>query len=155
MWRDKPYDFKSDIWSLGVIIYEVTQLVVPFKAESIDDLYKKVCRGVYPPISQQYSNDLAGLIKSMIQIDPAKRPTCNDLLSTACVRYKMKELGFIREGEPQLLLNRPFRASTVHQLLTPFNIDLLKSRLPEPKYQSLNQSTLSQRPSDRSKSPLQ
>jgi NIMA (never in mitosis gene a)-related kinase len=47
IWRDKPYDFKSDIWSLGVIFYEICQLSVPFKADNIDDLFKKVCRGVY------------------------------------------------------------------------------------------------------------
>jgi NIMA (never in mitosis gene a)-related kinase len=36
IWRDKPYDFKSDIWSIGIIIYEITMLKVPFKAEDIE-----------------------------------------------------------------------------------------------------------------------
>ena len=77
MWRDKPYDFKSDIWSLGVIIYEITHLIVPFKAETIDDLYKKVCRGVFQPIESKYSSELSKLISAMLNVDPTKRPSCN------------------------------------------------------------------------------
>ena len=50
VWRDKPYDFKSDIWSYGIIVYEITMGRVPFKAEDIDGLYKKVCRGKYEEI---------------------------------------------------------------------------------------------------------
>jgi NIMA (never in mitosis gene a)-related kinase len=63
IWRDKPYDFKSDVWSLGVIIYELCQLSVPFKADNIDDLYKKVCRGTYSAIPEHYSRELSALIK--------------------------------------------------------------------------------------------
>ncbi len=47
IWRDKPYDFKSDIWSIGIIVYEIVELRVPFKAEEIEGLYRKVCRGKY------------------------------------------------------------------------------------------------------------
>ena len=50
IWRNKPYDFKSDLWSIGVIIYEMTMLQVPFKSEDIDGLYKKICRGYYQEI---------------------------------------------------------------------------------------------------------
>lgn len=67
IWRDKPYDFKSDVWSLGVIFYEICELIVPFKADNLEELFKKVCRGVYPPINKErYSEHLTGVIKSML-----------------------------------------------------------------------------------------
>lgn len=47
IWRNKAYDFKSDMWSIGIIIYEIAMLRVPFKANEIDELYVKVCRGAY------------------------------------------------------------------------------------------------------------
>lgn len=30
VWRDEPYDSKSDIWSFGVILFELTSLKPPF-----------------------------------------------------------------------------------------------------------------------------
>jgi len=46
VWRDKPYDMKSDIWSLGCVLYEMITLKPPFRAEDMSGLYKKVLKGL-------------------------------------------------------------------------------------------------------------
>ena len=50
VWKDLPYDTKSDIWSLGCVLYEITTLKTPFRADDMEGLYKKVIRGFYPKI---------------------------------------------------------------------------------------------------------
>ena len=45
VWKDKPYDLKSDIWSLGCVFYELIMLTTPFKGKSMKDLYEKVKKG--------------------------------------------------------------------------------------------------------------
>jgi len=47
VWRDMPYDNKSDVWSLGCVLYEMTTLKPPFRAEDMEGLYKKVLRGIF------------------------------------------------------------------------------------------------------------
>ena len=35
VWKDQPYNHKSDIWSFGCIVYELCCLIPPFKAEDL------------------------------------------------------------------------------------------------------------------------
>ena len=76
VWRDQPYDVKSDIWSLGCVLYEMITLKPPFRAEDMASLYKKVLKGVYPKIPNVYSQDLAMLVKHLLNVSPHLRPTC-------------------------------------------------------------------------------
>jgi len=46
VWKELPYDHKSDVWSLGCVLYEMTTLHPPFRAEDMEGLYKKVIRGI-------------------------------------------------------------------------------------------------------------
>ena len=45
VWADKPYDTKSDIWSMGCVIYEICALKPPFKGNSLEQLFKSVSKG--------------------------------------------------------------------------------------------------------------
>ncbi len=75
VWNDKPYNSKSDIWSLGCVLYETLTLHPPFRAQNMNDLYKRVVKGVYDDPPSLYSRDLKRLIKSMITVIPDLRPS--------------------------------------------------------------------------------
>ena len=66
VWRDQPYDSKSDIWSLGCVLYESVTLRPPFRADDMAGLYKKVLKGVYPKIPTHFSVDLANSVKDLM-----------------------------------------------------------------------------------------
>jgi NIMA (never in mitosis gene a)-related kinase len=91
VWKDKPYDSKSDIWSLGCVIYEMTTLKPPFRAEDMDGLYKKIIKGSYSKIGDNFSKQLSGAIKMMLQVNPASRPNADQLLDH--LAWKTDELG--------------------------------------------------------------
>jgi NIMA (never in mitosis gene a)-related kinase len=86
VWKDKPYDSKSDIWSLGCVIYEMCTLKPPFRAEDMDGLYKKVIKGQYSKIGNGYSEELANIIKLMLQVNPSNRPNAKQLLKSCSAK---------------------------------------------------------------------
>jgi len=51
-WEDKPMTKKSDIWSLGVVLYEVCIQKFPFFASTIEDLSAKIMKEKMAPIPQ-------------------------------------------------------------------------------------------------------
>jgi NIMA (never in mitosis gene a)-related kinase len=81
VWQDKPYDYKSDIWSMGCVLYELCALNPPFRAADMKGLYYKVIKGQYPPIPASYSQDLQNMVKALLQINPSNRPTCTKILT--------------------------------------------------------------------------
>jgi len=89
VWRDQPYDMKSDIWSLGCVIYEIATLKTPFRAKDMDGLYKKVQKGTFNRIPIQYSDDLMSLISMCLKLTATQRPTCEDLLKHPLIVKKL------------------------------------------------------------------
>lgn len=78
--EDRPYNFKSDIWSLGVVLYEMTTLKHPFDADSLVILASKILKDQYPPPDSSYSPDLLSLIRSMLCKDAQQRPLITKVL---------------------------------------------------------------------------
>lgn len=80
VWKDKPYDARSDIWSLGCVIYEIASLRPPFTAKNMKSLYMKVVRGYYPSVPSKYSGDLEDVIQKCLKTSPSKRATAESLM---------------------------------------------------------------------------
>jgi NIMA (never in mitosis gene a)-related kinase 1/4/5 len=91
VWKDLPYDSKSDIWSAGCVLYEMCMGHPPFMALGMDQMYLKVTRGSYKKLSSGFSNDLAKVVWWMLQVNPKDRPSCKQLLSSACVLRNMPQ----------------------------------------------------------------
>ena len=68
--KGNGYDWKSDVWSLGCIAYELCKLKSPFRKEgekmSLYDLFNNINKGDYLPIPDNYTDDLKLLIDSML-----------------------------------------------------------------------------------------
>jgi len=58
----------------------MTTLKPPFRAEDMDGLYKKVIKGSYSKIGDNYSKQLSSVIKNMLQVNPSNRPDAGQLL---------------------------------------------------------------------------
>lgn len=76
VWKDQPYNNKSDIWSLGCILYEMITLRPPFRAENMEGLYNKVIKGQLNKIPDRFSSDLQAIVTLLIQVSPDNRPSC-------------------------------------------------------------------------------
>ena len=85
VWKDQPYENKSDIWSLGCVLYEMATLKTPFRATDMKGLYEKVLKGQYTKLHTGFSNDLSNMIKVLLHVSPKLRPSCDQILKMSIV----------------------------------------------------------------------
>ena len=87
--NSKPYDSKSDIWALGVLLYEMMTFKMPFNANSLPALSLKILRGIYQCPSSYYSKDLINLVKQCLTIEPKRRPSAEMILKMNFIKQRI------------------------------------------------------------------
>lgn len=129
VWKDRPYDSKCDIWSLGCVIYEMASLHPPFRANNLKELYSKIQRGIFQRIPSFYSEDLCEIINLCLKVNPSSRPSAVEILSHGKVVKNMpsSERYVHEEVESK-------KANLINTILCPRNLKSLKMALPGAKY---------------------
>lgn len=125
VWKDIPYDYKSDMWSLGCVLYEAASLKPPFRAEDMEGLYRKVIKGEYQPLPRNFSADLQRVIAGLLQVSAGSRLNCNQILAMpAVLRHTNNSTTAIENLDHNLLQTIRF----------PKSLQMISKNLPEPNY---------------------
>jgi NIMA (never in mitosis gene a)-related kinase 2 len=92
------YTLKSDIWSLGCIMYELCSREPPFNAKSHFQLVQKIKEGKVAPLPSVYSPELNAVIKDCLKVNPDRRPDTAALLNLPVVKLMRKEKEVVELG---------------------------------------------------------
>ena len=88
----QKYQFKSDIWMLGCVLYEMLTLDRPFKGKNLFQLMISIINDNYPPIKGDYSDEIKKLVDDLLKKDQNQRPSITEILEYPIVKKKMAEL---------------------------------------------------------------
>ncbi|RPB27576.1 kinase-like protein [Terfezia boudieri ATCC MYA-4762] len=88
---DTPYTIKTDIWSLGCIMYELCTLKPPFTAKTPHQLFNTIKQGKFNPIPTCYSAELRAVIEQCLRCDPKERPETAQLLFMPAMQNPRKQ----------------------------------------------------------------
>ena len=122
--RGRSYTSKADVWSLGVLLFELCALDVPIKAGNLNDLYRRIMNfRKVPALPAQYSSTVKDLISSMMRADASKRPSVKDLLEHPAVSSRISK--FLTDEEQ--------KEEFGHTVLHDFKIDKKSAAAPAPK----------------------
>ena len=104
----RPYNHKSDIWSLGCVFYELATLRHAFDGNNLRAVMQKIQNGTPSPISRTFSPELTLFIMSILKKNPRDRPSVHTLLKRPIISKRISK--FLSEEE----YNAEFSHTVLH-----------------------------------------
>lgn len=89
--RDQPYDYKVDIWSLGITLIEFAQMEPPYHEMSPMRVLLKIQKSDPPKLEKphRWSKEFNNFLSHCLIKDPTNRPTTDELLKVGSNRAQM------------------------------------------------------------------
>ncbi|XP_060717901.1 serine/threonine-protein kinase Nek11 isoform X1 [Tachysurus vachellii] len=86
------YDSKSDVWSLGCILYEMCCLKHAFEGQNFLSVVQKIMESSTPSLPEKYSPELNSLMQKMLVRSPSLRVSAAEALSTDVIKELTQNL---------------------------------------------------------------
>lgn len=83
--NNKPYGQMIDIWSFGIIVYEIVEKQIPYKKMPISDLFNKIVNEEPPKLKAHRSEGLKSIALACLQKNPFFRMNPRELLGLKCM----------------------------------------------------------------------
>jgi serine/threonine protein kinase len=85
---------KTDLWSLGVVLYYLLEGAMPFEASTLLDLVRAITTQPPAPFrrARRYSAELLDLCRRMLTKDATARPSAAELLASPCLDETVQAL---------------------------------------------------------------
>jgi len=90
LWVNNKQTKATDIWALGVVLYEMCAHKYPYDANNIEELQEKVQNQRYNPIPLGVTKDFNLIIKQCLQRKPESRATIDELIFSEDFQNKAK-----------------------------------------------------------------
>ena len=132
VWKDMPYDNRSDIWSAGCVLYEMIMKMPPFRAQTMKGLYAKVLSGKYDPLPSHFSQDIKQVLRSCLQVRSSERPKCDKILNMPGL------LNHITGTLDEIQSLIPDQENLMKTIRMPRRMGEITERLPAPQYEQTN-----------------
>jgi serine/threonine protein kinase len=71
--QKRPYGFKADIWSIGVVFYQLLEGKFPFRGRNIEAIMEKIWRNEIVFEKPGLSENAKDFIKRCLVVDPDDR----------------------------------------------------------------------------------
>jgi len=97
----KPYNWSSDIWSMGCILHEMCARKVPFDAPDLKSLIRKITSGAPPDLPNEYSAGLGNLGRELLSRNPDDRPQAQEVLKRPVVQEVVRRMLDEVKGEEE------------------------------------------------------
>lgn len=123
LWRRAPYSKKTEMWALGVVLYEVMALRRPFGGKNMEELIENIIHGRRNALPSQYSADLCAVVNKLLHTDPSQRPSLRTLFKEPYIRNGLLTLR--RSVENHVKIPEEIRLAIAKNVEEVLNSDLV------------------------------
>ncbi|NWU36006.1 NEK11 kinase, partial [Hylia prasina] len=92
--KHQGYNTKSDIWSLGCILYEMCCMNHAFTGQNFLSVALKIVEGETPSLPDRYPSKLNAVLCSMLSKNPSLRPAAAEILKAPYIDEQLKKIQY-------------------------------------------------------------